>query len=263
MNSLREFCYEKLNKDPQDLMKSNRMWDKRAKEFSKSSKKNEVNYVDYLKHFVDLKGASVLDVGCGTSDYLKILLDESAVAEGLEPSKEMRKIGLNYLKDNGYPNVTIYHSSLQDFEVSKKYEYVFIANSPVISYYENYEKILSLAEKGILIGSWLDSSDSLLDEIAGRLHIVPKKHGGKDILYFFNLLLEDGYKANFQTVTRQSSVMENALNSLERYTSWFYGPDYNHDDLNRVKDIIMELSNEKGEVLIHKEATNAIVFAEK
>ena len=62
MNSLREFCYEKLNKDPQDLMKSNRMWDKRAKEFSKSSKKNEVNYVDYLKHFVDLKGASVLDV---------------------------------------------------------------------------------------------------------------------------------------------------------------------------------------------------------
>lgn len=238
MNDIKGICVRKLSKPRQDMEKSNAMWNKRAREFRKiSSNAGGDQVFDLFRAKAELKGRSVIDVGCGAGRYLKKLLDEGALAEGLEPSVEMGREARDFISQSGYDGaaVTIYNVAFQDFAPEKKYDYVFISNSPVISYYENYPRIINLARKGIFISSWLRIEDLFLEKVAAGLGRTPHTHGGCDIVYFLNLLLADGYYPDFWTSVKRREERVDPENFYLRYTSWLYGPEYGEKELDRVK----------------------------
>lgn len=238
---MREFCIGKLSHESQDMEKSNAMWNKRAKEFASNIKEQETDvYIEFLKKQVKIQGESFLDIGCGAGKYIKLLLDEGALVEGIEPSIEMIKEARIYLQESGYnaKDIVFYNQSFQDFKEEKQYDYIFLSNSPVISFYENYKKILQLAKKGIFIGSWMGNKDSLLDKVTKILGQKPMKHGSQNIRYFFELFMEDGYFPNFETVLEYSNKEIHPDSLYQRYASWFFGADYTFEDVNRIKKII-------------------------
>ncbi|MFM1534087.1 class I SAM-dependent methyltransferase [Helcococcus ovis] len=265
MNSLRDLCIEKLSTQRQDIDTSNIMWNKRAEEFSKNVLSEKDDYIDYFLSHADIKNKTVIDIGCGSGKYLKLLLDQGAIVEGLEPSINMIKKSKEYLNSSGYDSdkIIIHNVALQDFEIKKQYDYVFISNSPVISYFENYDKILSLAKEGIFIGSWLESRDSLLDYVSKKLNIKIKGHGGNSSIYFFNLLLEDTRKVCFETLDSEQIIKIKENLFIERYANWIYGVNYTDNDISKILDIISKLKDENGLYQINKSSKRSMIFAYK
>lgn len=261
---MRDIYVSKLSKEPQNIEQSNFMWNKRAKEFVNNVRmEKEDPYMNFLKKYIEIKNNTFIDIGCGTSKYIKLLLDESSYVEGLEPSIQMLNQGKNYLKDMGYnpEDIVFYNQAFQDFDTKKQYDYVFISNSPVISYYENYEKILKLAKKGIFIGSWLGNKDSLLEKISSELKIKSKSHGGMDIIYMFNLFIEDGYYPSFDTFLDNYEEKVNPETLYQRYTSWVYGLNYTDENVSEIKSIISKYV-EDGKVLVKTSSSRGMMFVD-
>ena len=179
---------------------------------------------------------------------MKLFLQEGARVDGIEPSKNMAELSLQNLaslnidKENYY----VFNQSLQDFEVEKQYDYIFISNSPVIDYYENYEKIMKLARKGIFIGSWVDRSDSLYESLAKELGLYKKRGASYDLVYIFNLMQADGYMPEYRLIKREYEHLDDIGNFIQRYTSWLYGSDYTKEDVELVRKTLKKFENEDG-----------------
>jgi len=76
-------------------------------------------YFSYLLKFKKIwKGASILEIGCGSGWLLRLLKDHGAKSvEGIEPSEKN-------IKSASYKNLKIYPSDLASFKEKKKYDVV-------------------------------------------------------------------------------------------------------------------------------------------
>lgn len=174
----------------------------------------------------------VLELACGTGRYLKMFLSEGVEVEGLEPSTAMKQQAEAYLEEHHLPVPTIYSVAFQDFVPEKRYDYVFLANTPVYAFYENYSKLLSLSHKGLLVGVRMAVEDQLLSNLAEKLDCPMQPHARSDLVYFFNLLLADGYYPDFKTHVIEKTQRVEITDCVQRYISWLYG--MNYTSLNQV-----------------------------
>ena len=266
LNSIRNICKEILTRPPQDIGKSNQMWNKRAKELSLLAERDDADgYIEFFKQHVDLNGTTVIDLGCGAGRYLKLLMDEGALVEGLEPSKEMIKYAKKHIKDSGYneEDVNIYNVAFQDFEPKKQYDYVFISNSPIVGYYESYEKILKLAKKGIFIGEWIERKDLFFEKLVRSMGKEVKRQLMFDIYYYFNLFAADGYLPNFKSSIKISKEELKAEKCIQRYTSWIYGEGYTDNDMKLVMDEILKYKSDKEELIAEIHGIRGMIYVDK
>ena len=266
LNSIRNICKEILTRPPQDIGKSNQMWNKRAKELSLLAERDDTDgYIEFFKQHVDLNGATVIDLGCGAGRYLKLLMDEGALVEGLEPSKEMIKYAKKHIKDSGYneEDVNIYNVAFQDFEPKKQYDYVFISNSPIVGYYESYEKILKLAKKGIFIGEWIERKDLFFEKLVRSMGKEVKRQLMFDIYYYFNLFAADGYLPNFKSSIKISKEELKVEKCIQRYTSWIYGEGYTDNDMKLVMDEILKYKSDKEELIAEFHGIRGMIYVDK
>ncbi|MGI6077847.1 MAG: class I SAM-dependent methyltransferase [Fastidiosipilaceae bacterium] len=230
MINLRDIYKEKLSNNQHNQEASNMMWNRRAKEVAGLAKvTGDGGYWQFFIERANLKGTRVLDAGCGAGRYLKKIMDAGALGEGLEPAELMADEAVNYLRGAGY-EPPIHRVAFEDFDPPHKYDYVFISNSPISSRYENYEKLISIAEKGLFIGSWLKRRDSLCEEIAHEL--------GKDFVFtrhetltsLLNLFISDGYYPDYSAVIDKGTHTVEPEKVAKRYTSWIFGADYSDDN---------------------------------
>ena len=266
LNSIRNICKEILTRPPQDIGKSNQMWNKRAKELSLLAERDDADgYIEFFKQHVDLNGTTVIDLGCGAGRYLKLLMDEGALVEGLEPSKEMIKYAKKHIKDSGYneEDVNIYNVAFQDFEPEKQYDYVFISNSPIVGYYESYEKILKLAKKGIFIGEWIERKDLFFEKLVRSMGKEVKRQLMFDIYYYFNLFAADGYLPNFKSSIKISKEELKVEKCIQRYTSWIYGEGYTDNDMKLVMDEILKYKSDKEELIAEFHGIRGMIYVDK
>ena len=266
LNSIRNICKESLTRPPQDIDKSNQMWNKRAKELSLLAERDDADgYIEFFKQHSDLNGATVIDLGCGAGRYLKLLMDEGASVEGLEPSKEMIKYAKKHIKDSGYneEDVNIYNVAFQDFEPEKQYDYVFISNSPIVGYYESYEKILKLAKKGIFIGEWIERKDLFFEKLVRSMGKEVKRQLIFDIYYYFNLFAADGYLPNFKSSIKISKEELKVEKCIQRYTSWIYGEGYTDNDMKLVMDEILKYKSDKEELIAEFHGIRGMIYVDK
>lgn len=249
MEKIKEICRQELSRESQDIEKSNEMWDKRAKEFNTmTDSKKRPSYFDIFSSYAQIKSSEILDISSGAGRYMKMFLEAGAKAYGVEPSKKMAELSLKNLDKLGISkdNYHVFNQPLQDFQVERQYDYIFISNSPVIEYYENYEKIMKLAKKGIFIGSWVDRSDSLYESLAKKLNLYEKRSASYDLVYIFNLMVADGYMPEYRIIKREYNHNDKLENFIQRYTSWLYGSSYTADDVERVKENLKEFENPDG-----------------
>jgi methionine biosynthesis protein metW len=266
LNSIRNICKERLTRPPQDIDKSNQMWNKRAKELSLLAERDDADgYIEFFKQHVDLNGTTVIDLGCGAGRYLKLLMDEGALVEGLEPSEEMIKYAKKHIKDSGYneEDVNIYNVAFQDFEPEKQYDYVFISNSPIVGYYESYEKILKLAKKGIFIGEWIERKDLFFEKLVRSMGKEVKRQLMFDIYYYFNLFAADGYLPNFKSSIKISKEELKVEKCIQRYTSWIYGEGYTDNDMKLVMDEILKYKSDKEELIVEFHGIRGMIYVDK
>ena len=266
LNSIRNICKESLTRPPQDIDKSNQMWNKRAKELSLLAERDDADgYIEFFKQHVDLKGATVIDLGCGAGRYLKLLMDEGASVEGLEPSEEMIKYAKKHIKDSGYneEDINIYNVAFQDFEPEKQYDYLFISNSPIVGYYESYEKILKLAKKGIFIGEWIERKDLFFEKLVRSMGKEVKRQLMFDIYYYFNLFAADGYLPNFKSSIKISKEELKVEKCIQRYTSWIYGEGYTDNDMKLVMDEILKYKSDKEELIAEFHGIRGMIYVDK
>ncbi len=266
LNSIRNICKESLTRPPQDIDKSNQMWNKRAKELSLLAERDDADgYIEFFKQHADLNGATVIDLSCGAGRYLKLLMDEGALVEGLEPSEEMIKYAKKHIKDSGYneEDVNIYNVAFQDFEPEKQYDYVFISNSPIVGYYESYEKILKLAKKGIFIGEWIERKDLFFEKLVRSMGKEVKRQLMFDIYYYFNLFAADGYLPNFKSSIKISKEELKVEKCIQRYTSWIYGEGYTDNDMKLVMDEILKYKSDKEELIAEFHGIRGMIYVDK
>lgn len=252
MNKIREICEARLRLLQWDQASSNRMWDKRADEFSRlSSKADQDGYMAFFQSCADLSGATVMDVGCGAGRYLKRLLDAGAKAEGLEPSGGMIARAQEYLGEFGYSNIQINQVAFQDYEVDHRVDYAFVANCPISSDYGSYLKLLNLATKGIFIGTWIERQDIYYEKVSRALGVEPVRRTSYDPFYLFNIFVADGYLPKFETSEKMVSEMIYPDDCIQRYGSWIYGNDYSETDIERIRGIMAKDMTPDGK--IHQE----------
>lgn len=262
-NSDREFIEKKLITVSQNMDESNKIWDKRAEEFYAMSKiDQEDEIITYFKSKASISEMSILDIGCGSGRFLSTLLSEGAKAEGLEPSVEMVKFAKKHLNESGYEdfNIPIYNQSFQDFQSTKIYDYIFSSNTPIPFSYENYERILKIAKKGVIISSWLYREDSIFLEVSKSLGKKGEIGGNNRLYYLANLLNLDGYFPSIETFTAKSQSYILLKNIINRYSHWLFGPNYSEEEYNQVKDELLKRANDNGEILQKRVSVKGVLF---
>lgn len=262
-NPDRKFIEKKFMTKSQNMDESNKIWDKRAEEFYEMTKTDqEDEIITYFKRKASISGMSILDIGCGSGRFLSILLSEGAKVEGLEPSVEMVKFAKKHLNESGYEdiNIPIYNQPFQDFQSTKIYDYIFSSNTPIPFSYENYEKILQIAKKGIIISSWLYREDSIFSDVSKSLGKKVEIGGNNSLYYLANLLNLDGYFPSIETFTTTSQSKVLIKNLINRYSHWLYGPNYSEEEYNQVKDQLLKRANDRGEILQKRVSVKGILF---
>lgn len=253
MTKIRDLAIKMLSENKQDIEGSNMMWDKRAHEFRKLAYgPSKESYMDFLLENADIKGKTVLDIGSGAGRYMKKLLDQGAIVTGIEPSNGMVLECKDYLLECGYKadSYKLYHMAFQDFVEDEKFDYVFVSNSPIIGYYENYQKILKLAKEGVFVASWLKRKDGLLARMAKILGveetIEKREEKESSLLLFTNLLFADGYFPSFATIVDSNPIKVKPEDGANRYSDWLFGARYNSEEKAKVEKTLNSLKGQDG-----------------
>ena len=117
-----------------------------------------VNYdkwYEYLRKYIKTKG-TVLDLGCGTGEFLVRFLKDGFDCTGVDISEVMLDISRDKTKE--FKNVSFYNEDMRDFRTENKVDYI-ISNFDTVNYFSSYsdlEKFLynsyeNLNENGILM----------------------------------------------------------------------------------------------------------------
>ena len=117
-----------------------------------------VNYdkwYEYLRKYIKTKG-KVLDLGCGTGEFLVRFLKDDFDCTGVDISEIMLDISRDKTKE--FENIEFYNEDIRDFKSLNKADYI-ISNFDTVNYFSEYsdlEKFLynsyeNLNENGILI----------------------------------------------------------------------------------------------------------------
>ena len=260
MLDMREIIWNLLEHSSQNMELSNGRWDRRAVEFSALKKRDEI--IGRFQQFADLTNASILDIGCGTGRYLKELLAISENAEGLEPSSKMVAQAKKYLLNSGFTedSIQIHVSDFQSFQAEKTYDYLFIANNPMLNFQENYKKLFSLAKKGIFLTSWLLVKESILVTIARHLGKFFEAQRNHALLSWAVLSAIDSYEIDFSVKKYSESIRNYPEEHIHRYASWLYGNDYSEQDMNDIRQVLISLADVDGKVLNQREETDAFLY---
>jgi len=119
-------------------------YDKYAKEyFEKSVAVDMSDLCDKFLKYVP-KGSTILDIGCGSGRDLKYFREHGYMAEGLEPSVELKRLA------EEYSGCKVHLSTIQDFNPTAKYDALWVCASVLhlnhdeqISFFAGIDKFLN------------------------------------------------------------------------------------------------------------------------
>lgn len=138
---------------------------------------NEFIEMPATKSLIDkkrIKGARVLDVGCGIGSYSKYFAENGAHVIAIDVSKNMLKIAEQNCKD--YKGCIEYvHSKFEDFECGKR-QFNYIIGGFMLGYFDDLESSFKkiahcLKDDGVAIFSMLHPLKLSSKRIKGRLVI--------------------------------------------------------------------------------------------
>ena len=147
----------------------------------------EVEFVE--KQFGFDKGKKILEVGCGTGNYLKVFLDKGYDITGVDISEEMLSVARKKC------NCDLVQGDLRDFKVGKKFD-VILVMFDVLSYVNDNEGIVlslqnirnHLVDGGLLIFQVWSGLAVLSDPRGEGVREIEK--GDKKVIRIFKPILK-------------------------------------------------------------------------
>lgn len=82
--------------------------------------------IDCYHRLLKERGGTALELGCGTGRLLFPLLKRGVKVEGIDNSEDMLQICKSSAKEWGVPQPILHHFSMQNFQLPKKYDTIFV-----------------------------------------------------------------------------------------------------------------------------------------
>jgi ubiquinone/menaquinone biosynthesis C-methylase UbiE len=144
--------------------------DLRTKEFPKGFFYNELlEMPSTLELLGNVKGKKILDFGCGSGIYAKLLTKKGAKVKGFDISDEMLKIAKEM-----NPKLDLRHGSGYKIPFREKFDIVLAAL--VIHYFSDWDKVLRQVKKVLKKGGYMIiSTGNPVTETAERIKIKGKR----------------------------------------------------------------------------------------
>lgn len=251
-----------------DLSASKKMWDRRAEEFSKISIPKKDVSLEFIKEHMDLAGKSVIDIGFGAGRYLLPLAKEKMEIYGVELSENMYKLACKSLDEAGveYNKEKLINAPWEDIDIyklnwEKKFDLAFLSMSPAISSFEELEKVMRIAKKGIFLSSHMVREDELLKELGEELGKKENTEYIGKINIISNILFEMGYFPDVKYVKMERGIELNIDDCLERYSHWLFGNDPKEEDFAKVK-AALEKRSKDGKINSNMREINGYMFVD-
>jgi len=131
--------------------KSKQFWDKKARTFPRFEEGEhtyEAGVLDKIRaHGVELNGASVLDVGCGSGMYTIRLAREAAQVTALDISETMLDILREDAETQGIDNIDYVCSEWMQYDSDATFDVVFCSMTPAIQTEASRLKLLQHARR--------------------------------------------------------------------------------------------------------------------
>ncbi|MGD6807711.1 MAG: class I SAM-dependent methyltransferase [Candidatus Bathyarchaeia archaeon] len=185
----------------QELLKETRrteihqtsFWDKRACNMNQDMPQWAELTKKQLRKLPLTKNLTILDVGAGTGRITLPMAKRAKHVTALEPSKNMLAI----LKENAQKqlleNITYVNKSLEDFDLSSRYDLVVASFSLVMSNMKSaLQKMDALAEEAVYL--YMPASTWMTKDMQRALGISPSHWS--DFIVIYNILYEAGIFAN-------------------------------------------------------------------
>ncbi|WP_316896902.1 class I SAM-dependent methyltransferase [Pseudodesulfovibrio indicus] len=137
-----------MTKNPHDP-KTKEFWNAKARSFPRFEEGEDNYEAGVLRkirgHGVDFRGASVLDVGCGSGMYTLRLAREAARVTALDISEGMLDVLREDAESMGLTNIECVRSDWMDWAGDGTYDVVFCSMTPAIQSEESRLKLLAHA----------------------------------------------------------------------------------------------------------------------
>ena len=162
----------------------------------------------------NVRGKRILDFGCGTGIYAKILTKKGAKVKGFDISSEMLKIAR---KDN--PKLDLRQGS--GYRVPFKEQFDVVLAALVIDYFDNWDKVFQQVSKVLKKGGiFVFSGGNPVSECAQRIIVGKKRYKALGIKSYFE---EKAHYANWNfpdgstvSVPSHHKTYETIINTILR-----------------------------------------------
>ena len=117
----------------------------------RQNKFNANDLIEYpaLKPFLDkIKNGSILDLGCGTGTYSRILSKNNQFVKSVDLSAKMLESFNNVIRENSISNIETVCSSIEEFNIAED-SYDFILSTLAFHYLENLNPVFADINKGL------------------------------------------------------------------------------------------------------------------
>lgn len=95
------------------------------------------NWYEFLRKYIKNKG-KVLDLGCGTGEFLVRFLRDGFSCMGVDISEIMLEIAGDKTKE--YKSMEFYNEDIRDFKLKKEIDYI-VCNFDTVNYFEKFEDL--------------------------------------------------------------------------------------------------------------------------
>lgn len=183
------------------------MWDGAAQDYVKKPipTVEEHSFLKLMKQRGVLqKDARVLDIGCGAGTLTLALAPYVKQAVGCDLSEKMIAGAKGRAAELGITNASFYcldwHSqSLESLNWERKFDVVFAHQTPAVSDYDTFDKMVHCAKKACFFRANTRRHDEVLSQALAQIGIrLDSAQKDAAIAYAFAYLWEKGYEPNIQ-----------------------------------------------------------------
>ncbi len=177
----------------------NKNWDKAAKTFHKTSKKDDYHELLFSKLILD-ENDTVLDLGCGEGSITLPIAKKVREVTGIDSSVKMLELLNQRANQQGITNVHTIHEPLEDISYDElgSYDVVLASRSlnGIIPIKETLETMNKIANKYVFITLFGPNNWKIENEFLEYIGKTPHEFPGYN--YLFNILFNMGIYANIE-----------------------------------------------------------------
>lgn len=205
------------------------MWNQRAATFPSGIDPGDDAMFRLLEEFRPLKGASILDAGCGNGRYdVEFIRRGAARVVGVELSPKMAERGARLAEENGMSrSLRIIVSPWEEVSAADfpeaPFDFVTAIHTPASNGTNNVDRMLGLCETGVLIQSFLDRNETIYTELCRIFGVSSARFRGDRLWDLANEYYRRGYRIHWRTIERRRSRKDPVMSSLLRYSDWLFG----------------------------------------